>query len=159
MNGLKASAILVLGLSGLAGCAAMADSDVDASQEVGVLMSSQYCGFTAPGLVLATDRSQWAQLSSASGGSLPPWPEEAGQWLLVANLGQKPTGGHRIDFKSASRTDRNLSIEVAVRQPAADAMVTQALTTPCLVMVLPAGGWDTVTVEGAEPFPVTRQHP
>lgn len=159
MNRVKAAVVALLGLCGLSGCAATAGSATDASQDVEAVMVSQYCGFAAPGLMLAANQTQWQQLSSASGAQLPPWPAQAGRWLLVANLGQKPTGGYGIEFKGGSVTDRALMIEVSVRQPAADAMVTQALTTPCLVMELPADGWDTVTVEGPEPFPVSRKHP
>lgn len=159
MSRFRVFAVALLGLSGLAGCTAMAGVSAGANQDVEPLMASQHCGFAAPGLILTANQSHWRQLSSAAGTQLPPWPEQAGRRLLIANLGQKPTGGYGLDFKSATLTDRTLLIEVAVRQPASDAMVTQALTTPCLVLELPDDGWDTLVVEGADPFPVSRQHP
>ncbi|WP_169334067.1 protease complex subunit PrcB family protein [Marinobacter nanhaiticus] len=123
------------------------------------MASLTHCGLTAPGLVVVENVGQWRKLSSGLGANLPAWPDAPGRWLIVASMGQQRTGGYGLEFESVDVAGEQLTINVNVRRPAADAMVTQALTTPCMVIDLPSTGWETVTVSGEAPFPMSRQHP
>ncbi|TBW56886.1 protease complex subunit PrcB family protein [Marinobacter halodurans] len=148
---------LVFALILLSGC--VADPPVADGAEVQVIASQTRCGLTAPGLVLARNAAEWQALIGSVDGQLPDWPDVANQWLLVASLGHQATGGHGIGFISADRDGQDLSIEVKVTHPAPDAMVAQMITSPCLVMAIPASGWKQVRVNGEAPFPMTRPHP
>lgn len=148
---------LALALTLVSGC--VADPSVADGAEVRVVTSKTQCGLTAPGLVLARNAAEWHALTGSVSGQLPDWPDVANQWLLVASLGQQTTGGHSIGFISADRDGQDLSIEVKVTHPAPDAMVTQMITSPCLVMAIPANDWHRVRVNGEAPFPMSRTHP
>ncbi|WP_148863498.1 protease complex subunit PrcB family protein [Marinobacter fonticola] len=151
--GLLASQLL------LTGCTSMSSASHSVTEEVRPVASLAHCGLTAPGLVLVENAAQWQKLSSSLGAQLPAWPEESDHWLMVASLGQQRTGGYGVDFENAGMDGHQLKVSVKVRRPAADAMVTQALTTPCIVFELPSTGWKTVTVAGEAPFPISREHP
>lgn len=142
----------------LMGCAANSSHN-SVAESVSPVASMSHCGLTAPGLVLAQNPGDWQKLSDVFGSQIPAWPDAPDHWLLVASLGQQRTGGYGVDFKNAEMSGGRLLINVAVRRPPADAMVTQALTTPCLIVELPSSGWDTVTVDGSAPFPMSRKHP
>lgn len=142
----------------LSGCAANSSHN-DVVQSVKAVTSLSHCGLTAPGLVLAQGPGDWRKLSDIVGSQIPAWPGEPGRWMLVAAMGQKRTGGYGVGFSEATMDGSELVIDVSVSSPAPDAMVTQALTTPCLIVALPSTGWETVTVTGDAPFPMSRKHP
>ena len=148
----------------LSGCIAQSShrevaGNSEYKEAVKAVASFSHCGLTAPGLVLATSPEDWQKLSSVFGAQTPAWPDESDRWMLVAALGQKRTGGYGIGFSESVMEGRKLVVRVSVSSPASDAMVTQALTTPCLVVEVPSIGWDTVTVAGEAPFPMSRKHP
>lgn len=148
----------------LSGCIAQsshseAQENNEMSETAKAVASYSHCGLTAPGLVLATSPGDWQKLSNVFGSQMPAWPDESDRWMLVAALGQKRSGGYGVGFSESVMDGRELVVRVSVSSPDPDAMVTQALTTPCLVVELPSAGWDTVRVEGDEPFPMSRKHP
>lgn len=62
-----------------------------------------------------------------------------GQSRVVAFFwGQKPTGGFSIQLLSTRVVDSTLRVELRLSSPAPDAMVTQALTSPFLMLEVPA---------------------
>lgn len=163
-DNLKTAMMLVVSALGLVACVASGDSGTHgnaggATSPVKAVASMAHCGFTAPGLVLATSASDWARFSDSLGARLPAWPDQPDRWLLVASMGKRNTGGYSITFNNAELNDQQLSIAVSQRRPAPDAMATQALTTPCVVLEIPAQGWRELVVTGEPPFPVRRSHP
>ena len=58
--------------------------------------------------------------------------------VIVAALGEKPTGGYRIEITQVSLHGSALTVEVRVTVPPKDAMVTQALTYPFDAVWIPA---------------------
>ena len=68
--------------------------------------------------------------------------------LVLVGLGQKTTGGYGLTLTSSEIVDDVLELAVKVRRPAADAMVTQALTTPCAVIAISPEEWEQLRVSG-----------
>lgn len=148
----------------LAGCAG---KNVDSGQGVGTgknvetrqqvplarqITASDYCGLTAPGLVyldslkaLQAFRSLKGQMLSLDSASSLDFQREH---LLVVAMGRKNTGGYGLTLADAAMEGATLAVTARVRVPAPDSMVTQALTTPCVVLAVKADGWDKVVVRG-----------
>lgn len=63
----------------------------------------------------------------------------AGDRYLVVAAGQRPTGGYEVELVKAERRADGLHVQVRVVSPPADAMVTQALSNPFIVLLLPDG--------------------
>ena len=68
--------------------------------------------------------------------------------LLVVGLGQKPTGGYGVTLANSQIVNDTLRLTVFLRRPPTDAMVTQALTTPCAVLAIAPGHWREIEVNG-----------
>ena len=70
------------------------------------------------------------------------------KWLSVLqiNMGLKRTGGYALSLLDGSfEIDRGVgSIRLKLDEPDKSSMVTQALTSPCLFVVLPTGGFDKI---------------
>ncbi len=78
--------------------------------------------------------SSWAALVTA--GDPPPvdFTREHAVFLLA---GQRPTGGYAIAVKAIRREPDTLVLDATVTPPPADAIVTQALTSPFVVLAIP----------------------
>lgn len=50
--------------------------------------------------------------------------------FVLLNMGEKPTGGYAIGVEKAEETDTAVILTLSKKEPAAGAMVTQAVTTP-----------------------------
>lgn len=127
--------------------------------EVLQLQSSQHCGLTASGVVLVRSQAQWRQLGSTLRTSLSTEqvPDFDNHWLVIAALGQKPSGGFSVELMDARQSDDQLELRLRQSAPGPDDMVTQALTTPCSIIRVPAHGWSELLVSGEAPFPVSRK--
>lgn len=69
----------------------------------------------------------------------PPLPELRfdRETVLAIRLAERPSGGHAIDIVGVEEDGDELFVDVALREPASDAIVTQAVTSPwALVRVL-----------------------
>lgn len=119
------SLLLAALLGSLGGCASQTSGDVN----VTVLTRSDHCGLD----------QGWRQIRQAE--DLPQAlrriePSEATTTLLIS-MGQRPTGGFDIGLpEQASRDDAGVHLDVSLDAPPADAMVTQALTSPCVLLQL-----------------------
>jgi hypothetical protein len=62
--------------------------------------------------------------------------------VLVVGMGPKPTGGFALELARPNGWAKGETavVQVAVREPAPGAMVTQALTSPCLALAIPREG-------------------
>jgi hypothetical protein len=70
--------------------------------------------------------------------------------LVLVELGEQPSGGHRLALAAAGLQRRHGTLVVTVthQRPAPDALVTQALTQPCLALVVPREGWHRAELAG-----------
>lgn len=72
-------------------------------------------------------------LSQATGARVP----DAGEGTyLAAFWGEKPTGGYTVEILSARKEGNRVVVRLALRNPPADAMVSQALTYPYAAAVI-----------------------
>jgi hypothetical protein len=156
--------VLLSALTILSGCAGKhdePDQDVGTGKNAGAkqqaplarqITASDHCGLTAAGLVyldsltaLQAFRSLNGQMLSLNSVSSLDFEREH---LLVVAMGRKNTGGYGLTLVNAAMEGSTLAVVSRVHTPAPDSMVTQALTTPCMVLAVTAGDWDKVVVRG-----------
>jgi len=84
----------------------------------------------------------------AYGASLQPPPIPGAdlerETLLAIFLGSKPTGGYGADVRGVTLEGGDLFVDLVESSPAPGAMVTQALTSPWLIVRVPRGGVSAV---------------
>ena len=82
----------------------------------------------------------------AEGIELAGLPEDA--LLLLVSMGQRSTGGYGLALarEEVVVEDEVAVIELEFTEPGPDDLVTQALTSPCLLLTLPEGGYSVVRV-------------
>lgn len=164
--------VMLSALMLLAGCAGNnGEKDQDVGTGKGVetrqqaplarqITASDYCGLTAPGLVyldsqkaLQAFRSLNGQMLSLDSASSLDFQREH---LLVVAMGRKNSGGYGLTLMNTVMEGSTLAVTTRVHTPAPDSMVTQALTTPCVVLAVTAGYWDRVVVRGDSLTNMTR---
>ncbi|MGM0773302.1 MAG: protease complex subunit PrcB family protein, partial [Pseudomonadota bacterium] len=123
--------------------------------------ASDHCGLTAPGLVYISNASELDRLETLPSGNLSMNQLRAldmeQEHLVLVGLGQKSTGGYGVTLESAEIVDDVLELTLNTRKPAADAMVTQALTTPCAVIAISPEDWKRLRVSGEGLDTITRE--
>jgi hypothetical protein len=78
--------------------------------------------------------------------------DESLHQAVYIELGVRPTGGYRVDVVRVYEEDKNLVLEYSEREPTPDQYVTQTLTTPWVMVLLPRTDLRIVTRKA----PVTR---
>lgn len=58
--------------------------------------------------------------------------------LLVVSLGERPTGGYRVEVTGVRRLERTLILQITARRPGLNEGVTLAMTYPFAAAVIPA---------------------
>lgn len=148
---------LLVGYALLGGCAS---SDV-AGYKPGAPLARQvtqsaHCGLTGPGLAYVATSKQLQQLLELPAQNMAVQQLRQvnleREHLLFVTLGEKPTGGFSVSLASASaeNTKSVLQLTVAVRAPAPEMMTTQAITSPCVVVAVPAIAWPELRVSGIQ---------
>lgn len=83
----------------------------------------------------------WEKLTGNPGRTAPGQIDWVRNRLLVINLGTRPTGGYSVKLKDLYRKGiRQAVAEVVEYTPSPDMMVTQAITSPFVVVQIPATG-------------------
>ncbi len=69
--------------------------------------------------------------------------------VFILFMGSQPTAGYDIELRDdrARVAQTELTIFVTWRQPSADAILAQVMTSPCIVIAVPTGPYETVTVQ------------
>lgn len=115
---------------------------------------SAHCGLTGPGLAYVRTPERLQQLLELPAQNMAIQQlrqvDLAKEHLVFVTLGEKPTGGHSVSLASAEmeNNDNTLRLVMAVRAPAPGTMVSQAITSPCAVVAVPATGWLEIRVSG-----------
>jgi hypothetical protein len=109
-----------------------------------VAQGSQAVGIVAPEYRLLQTRDELSRAwNQAYGASLEvprlPAADLARETLVAVFLGPKPTGGYGLDVRATTFDGGDLYVDVRERAPAADAIVTQAITSPWLLLRIPRG--------------------
>ncbi|MBW4933928.1 protease complex subunit PrcB family protein [Marinobacter sp. F4206] len=118
------------------------------------IAQSANCGLTAPGHVHLESRADVDRLEALPGRSLPLAPLREirfdSEHVILAALGQKPTGGYSITLAGSVIEDEVLELKVKIQEPEPGMMVTQALTTPCAAIGVTASGWTDIRITPVE---------
>ncbi|MFN2359732.1 MAG: protease complex subunit PrcB family protein [Marinobacter sp.] len=143
---------LALAISLVAGCAVNRSATAEGAPLARQVTESDHCGLTAPGLVYISSASELDRLERLPSGNLSMNQLRAldlqQEHLVLVGLGQKSTGGYGLTLESAEIVDDVLELTLNAREPAEDAMVTQALTTPCAVIAISPDDWEQLRVSG-----------
>ncbi|MCR6651473.1 MAG: protease complex subunit PrcB family protein [Cellvibrionaceae bacterium] len=112
---------------------------------------SQYCGEETAGLRWLT-RDAFTALVRGPGSvqhlDTAPAPTVAeNEKLLQVSLGQKSSGGYAIALagEQAPVNDGEVELPLEIQQPGPGGFQTMQLTSPCLVIALPASGYSRVS--------------
>lgn len=108
-----------------------------ASPDVQELWSAQQSGIEQPRRAVARSAAEWQALAAQLPDAPTPSVDYATHMLVLAALGQRPTGGHAVQVTGFERRGNGAVIEVTAYRPGAQCMTTQAITTPAVVARVP----------------------
>ncbi len=146
--------LILTGLLLLAGCRETAMAPPPVHLPVRLVWAGHQCGGPAPGAsaywidgsadLQRKVLSRPAVQAALAGGSMD-WAREG---LLWVRMGRKPTGGFGLDPASSEAVVAQGIARVTVqwREPPPGAFVTQAITSPCLLLQLPRNDFHQVEV-------------
>jgi hypothetical protein len=79
----------------------------------------------------------------------PPPVDLSKEGVLLVAMGQKNTGGYSVDLANQEAVIDGGVLQVAVqwREPKKGMMVTQALTSPCLLLKIPNAEFDRIEIK------------
>ena len=106
---------------------------------------NQAVGFDTPTFRLVTSENELLGLWNQAWGAqldVPPMPDVAFQreTVLAVFQGQQPTGGHGIEVLDVVVDDRELFVDMRFLEPGPNDIVTQALTSPWVMVRVLRGG-------------------
>lgn len=115
---------------------------------------NQAVGFEQQRFFLVRDDATLRTLWNRAHGSqlqVPPVPDVtfSRETVVALFLGTKPTGGYGIEVQDLALTQGELFIDARISEPAPDAITTQALTSPWVMIRVLAGGVDSAWVRDA----------
>ena len=150
---LRAHAIrgsVLVALVALTACSTSPTPAVRSEVATRQITATSQCGFDEPGLVYMDSRQRLDEVTGTRGINLTAMNDHDfnREHLLLIGAGRKPTGGYGVALEEGWLEGDLLELTVTLRSPAADQMVTQALTSPCAVVAVPAQGWHSVQVRG-----------
>lgn len=138
----------------VSGCASSRSETAEGGPLARQITQSAHCGLTAPGHVHLTSRQEVERLEALPGRNLSLEAlkniEFEREHVVLAAIGQKPTGGYSVTLDSSEIRGETLELTVRVTEPAPGTMVTQALTTPCAVIAVTAEGWEDIQITRAK---------
>ncbi len=141
---------VLLALVALTACSTSPTPSVRSEAATRQITATSQCGFDEPGLVYMDSRQRLDEVTRTRGINLTAMNDHDfdHEHLLLIGAGRKPTGGYGVALGEGWLEGHLLELTVTLRSPSADQMVTQALTSPCAVVAVPAEGWQTVQVRG-----------
>lgn len=144
--------ILIAAVAVSAGCAINRIETADGAPLARQITASDQCGIGSQGLTYLSRAADLAQLADWPMQNLSMTPLKAldfsREHILIVGLGQKPTGGFGLTLANSQIVDDRLQLTVFLRRPPADGMVSQALTTPCVVLAITPEHWESLEVNG-----------
>lgn len=152
--------LLSLGLvGGILGCAPSRAGDPTAAAPraeapaVTVLHNTNQCGaqFIRPTALWIDNADRLAQVYRGFPVLPPPAPptvDFSRQGVLLISMGQRPTAGYGLDLAPAAARLRDGVLEIGVdwQEPGPGGMAAQVVTTPCLLLQLPAVSFQRIQV-------------
>jgi hypothetical protein len=125
------------------------------SISVEVLYRNQQCSGLQPLIQWVESQSEYQTLfhgirkSYVGAQAEPPAVDFTQYGVLLVAMGQKNTGGYAVDLAAdeAHIRQKVLQISVQWREPGKGMMVTQALTSPCLLLKLPKAQFERIEIK------------
>jgi protease stability complex PrcB-like protein len=115
------------------------------------VFSASLSGLREPRRAVISEESEWISLWQAihPDANPPPRPEVnfGEQIVIVAALGERPTGGFAIRIDSVRSSDTGRQVFVTTTKPGTTCMTTQVLTQPVHIVTAPVAGGSTRFVE------------
>lgn len=129
------------------------DEDSEAV-EVRSVHQGQYCSQETAGLYLI-EPAELASLAEGQGGLADRWEKtesptppnvKSHERLILVSMGQKSSGGYALALATnrAELKGGIINLPIKAQQPAAGSMQTMQITSPCLIIALPASGYTAV---------------
>lgn len=105
------------------------------------LARGYYCGVRERRDAVVERADEWRALWERvlGPGERPPDVDFATERVLACFMGERSTGGHAISVTRAREEDGVVVVDVLLRSPSSDAMVTMALTAPYEIVAIPRG--------------------
>jgi len=99
-------------------------------------------GYESSATFAIRDREAWQQAWSLIHRRVSPVPllpdvDFAGEMIVVAALGIRPTSGYDIVFTDATERDGAMTIDVAATSPASSCVTAQVVTSPLDIARVP----------------------
>ena len=148
-------AVLLLGLMGCSGISSQ--TSTNATIPLAVLLEADQCqtkGIVASanwvGEVDHLDPTLVQQIKAQHPDAIP-WDSDT-QGVLVIHMGRQPTGGYRLSLAVPTLTvQRGVGVvKVTRHRPAIGDIVSQVISSPCLVLQFPFKSLKTVRVQDQE---------
>lgn len=148
-QGIARRALFFIALSLTVSCSSRA---LTAVQGVTELVSASHSGLRDARRSVITDEPGWASLWKAIHADVTPEPPRpsvnlAQQVVIVAALGERPTGGFAIHIDSVRSGSAGREVFVTTTKPAPTCMTTQMLTQPVHAVSAPVIAGSTRFVE------------
>jgi hypothetical protein len=142
-------AVLALG----AGCA-QPEPDQNATLPVRSLYGDGQCGgLERPTVVWIADAETWrswhGRITSARlPAPAPPAVDFSREGVLLLAMGSRSTAGYALSLAEESATVRDgvLTVRVDWREPPSGALLAQVMTSPCLLVKMPAASFERIRV-------------
>lgn len=154
---LAAGLICLLWL-GLFGCARSEPAQHFAPLEVQVMAERPHCGQPAemPNALWIAEKAHLKRIFDRVkrrqiGKSAPEWVESVdfkNYGILLVHMGRQPTGGYFLEYVPghAHISQKTATIVLKWIMPDPDAMVTQVITNPCMMLKMPKAGFDRIAI-------------
>ncbi len=114
-----------------------------------VIASGQQSAVRVPIARAVTSPDLWTDVWAAVHANRHPQPERppvdfGSETVVVLLLGERRTGGYEVRIAGVRSHNGVVEVDVEVEAPAADDMVTQALTAPYLIATIPYRDADVI---------------
>jgi len=134
------AAVTLAGMLVLAGCQG---GHANQPPSIQTLYKSDHCGTSTPELALGKSADD-TDLSGDAARRLEQALEKGP--VVRVSMGQQSSAGYGLRFQNARWTDKGLRIDLIHQQPEPTEMTAQMLTRPCLMLSLPEGDWQRLSV-------------
>jgi len=153
----SASFICLLWIA-LFGCTRAETPQESKSIDIQVMHERTHCENAAemPAALWIADRARLKRVFDRMdrrqiGGSAPEWTENfdfKNYGILFVHMGRQPTGGYALEYVSghAHISGKTATVVLKWITPDPDAMVTQAITHPCIMLKLPKTGFTRIEI-------------
>jgi len=148
----RAISLIAVPLAVACGAEPVASRALTAVQGISDLVSASHSGLREARRFVVSDEPGWASLWSAIHSDVTPEPARPGvnlaeQIVIVAALGERPTGGFAIHIDSVRSGSGGREVFVTTSTPGPTCMTTQALTQPVHAVSAPVVAGPTRFVE------------